>query len=198
MHILIVDDDDVALEALRSVLEESGHDIEVAHDGQEALEIVREGDCRLVISDWVMPRMDGLELCRQIRNQDSPGYVYVILLTSQEGVAHVVEGLSAGADDFIAKPFNPDELRVRVRAGERILALETRDIAIFAMAKLAESRDTETGAHLERVRSYSRIIATQLSETDKYRSQIDAEFIRLVYLTRSHFKTHSFVNLRHT
>jgi len=183
MQILVVDDDDLALEALCSVLTDAGHEVEVARDGLEALDIIRIGSCRLVISDWVMPRMNGLELCRQIRNDDLPGYVYVILLTSRDGVGHVVEGLSAGADDFIAKPFHPDELRVRVRAGERILSLETRDMAIFAMAKLAESRDPETGAHLERVRNYARIVAARLGELDRFREQIDAEFVRLVYLT---------------
>jgi putative two-component system response regulator len=183
MQILVVDDDEIAIEALRSVLTEAGHEVEAAHDGVEALEMLRLGSCRLVISDWVMPRMDGPELCRRIRSEDFPGYVYVILLTSRDGLHDVVEGLTAGADDFITKPFHPEELRVRVRAGERILSLETRDMAIFAMAKLAESRDPETGTHLERVRNYARIIAARLGARNELHRQIDAEFIRLIYLT---------------
>jgi len=145
MRILIVDDDDMALDALEHALTQAGHDVVAARDGREALDILRADSCRLVISDWMMPEMDGVELCRHIRSEGFSGYVYVILLTSRDASSDIVEGLSAGADDFIAKPFEPDELRVRVRAGERILALETRDVAIFAMAKLAESRDPETG-----------------------------------------------------
>jgi len=183
MRVLVVDDEEVALAAIRTVLEESGYDVVVARDGAQALEALRKHDVRLVISDWVMPRVDGLELCRRIRKEEFPTYIYVILLTSQDGVARTVEGLSAGADDFIAKPFHPAELRVRVRAAERVLALETRELAIFAMAKLVESRDAPTGAHLERVRSYSRILAQHLAEHSDPAHPIDADFVRLIYLT---------------
>ncbi len=89
--------------------------------------------------------------------------------------------MSAGADDFIIKPFNPAELRVRIGAGERILSLETRDLALFALAKLAESRDWETGAHLERMRNYCRILAQDLSGQPDFAGQITPEFIRLIY-----------------
>ena len=87
---------------------------------------------------------------------DLGGYVYTILLTSHDCAEDTVAGFAAGADDYVHKPFHPGELAMRVRAGERLLGLETRDVAIFALAKLAESRDPETGAHLERVRSYAR------------------------------------------
>jgi cyclic di-GMP phosphodiesterase len=183
MQILIVDDNDVALEALRHTLQGEGYEITVAHNGREALDIVSSGACHLVISDWMMPEIDGLELCRQIRRMDLPGYVYFILLTSKDSADSVVEGLSAGADDFIQKPFDPAELLVRVRAGERILSLETRDVAIFAMAKLAESRDPETGEHLERMRNYSRILARHLVTDGTAHEQVDAGFARLIYLT---------------
>jgi putative two-component system response regulator len=109
--------------------------------------------------------------------------VYFILLTTREGTERVVEGLSAGADEFLTKPFNADELAVRLRTAERVLSLETRDIAIFAMARLAESRDPETGAHLERVRSYSRLLAHQLATQAASRGQVTGEFVRLIYLT---------------
>src|SRR5206468_3989874 len=88
-----------------------------------------------------------------------------------------------GADDFVTKPYHAAELVARVRAGERVLSIETRDVAIFAMAKLAESRDPETGAHLERVRSYSKVLAQQLATSEKCRTAIDSEFVRLIYLT---------------
>src|SRR6202044_1196949 len=100
-------------------------------------------------------------------------YVYIILLTSKDSVQERVEGLMAGADDFVAKPCEPAELLARVGVGKRVLSLETRDVAIFAMAKLAESRDPETGAHLERVRSYSRVLATHLAGLDNFRGEIN-------------------------
>jgi putative two-component system response regulator len=109
--------------------------------------------------------------------------VYVILLTSRGSTAERVRGLSAGADDFMTKPFEPQELLARMLAAERLLSLETRDVAIFAMAKLAESRDVETGAHLERVMNYSRVLAQQLPAMGRYVDEIDPEFVRLVYST---------------
>jgi putative two-component system response regulator len=183
MRLLIVDDDEIAREMLQHTLVEAGYDVDTASNGRAALEILRAGACRLVISDWVMPEMDGIELCRAIRTGDFAGYVYVILLTSRDRTEDVVAGLSAGADDFIVKPFQPAELHVRVRAGERILSLETRDLAIFALAKLAESRDPDTGAHLERMRQYSRILAQHLCERGKFGDQMDANYVRMIYLT---------------
>jgi putative two-component system response regulator len=183
VRILIVDDSKIALTFLKNILEESGYEVVTAADGHQAMAALRSGSCRLVISDWEMPRMNGIELCRAIRSEDLLGYVYLILLTGHNLLNEKVEGLRAGADDFISKPFDPAELLARVQTAERILSLETRDVAIFAMARLAESRDPETGAHLERVRSYSRVLAQHLSGVDKFREEIDAEYIRLIYLT---------------
>lgn len=162
MKILVVDDDEVGLAALTHALECDGYETAQVRSGEEAIELIRSGEFHLIISDWIMPGLSGPELCRRVRNLELPGYVYFILLTARDGDDGVITGLTAGADDFIRKPFNPAELRVRIRAGERIVQLETRDVAIFAMAKLAESRDPETGQHLERIRHYSRILATHL------------------------------------
>ena len=181
MRILIVDDDPVSMEMLRDALEQMDYDVLTAENGREALRVLHEARCRMVISDWSMPEMNGLDLCRKIRTGDFRGYVYVILLSAREGTSQVVEGLSAGADDFMSKPFEPEELHVRIRAGERIVSLETRDLAIFALARLAESRDPETGGHLERVRRYSRLLAEGLSQREEFVGLIDAPFIRLIY-----------------
>ena len=183
MRVLIVDDDELALLVLADTLKDAGHEVETAANGKEAIERLQAGSCRLVISDWEMPEMTGIELCRAIRADDLPGYVYVILLTGRDTPHERVEGLRAGADDFVSKPFDPPELLARVGVGERVLSLETRDVAIFAMAKLAESRDPETGAHLERVRSFSRVIAQQLATTEKYHEIATPEFCHLIYLT---------------
>ncbi len=182
MQILIVEDDPVALELLRSALVEAGHEVQTAANGREAMEVLRAGNCRMVITDWMMPEMDGLELCQAIRTEELGRYVYVILLTKKESTAEVVQGLSAGADDFMSKPFEPEEMAVRIRAGERIASLETRDLAIFAMAKLAESRDPETGSHLERVRGYSRTLARDLADRGAFGGVLDESFVRLIWL----------------
>jgi putative two-component system response regulator len=182
MRVLAVDDDIVTAELLEHTLTEYGYEVTLAHNGQEALELIRTGLYRLVVSDWEMPRMSGVQMCREIRRRASSAYTYVILLTSNCGTQSVVEGLSAGADDFISKPFHPEELQVRLRVGERVLSLESRDLIIFSLAKLAESRDVETGSHLERMREYSRILADQLTDMD-LPEKPDGQYVQLIHLT---------------
>jgi putative two-component system response regulator len=184
VRILIADDNELALDMLGHALASHGHEVVRAGDGREALEILRRENIRLVISDWEMPEMTGPQLCKAIRaSSSSAGYVYVILLTSRDASEDIVTGLSAGADEFITKPFKSAELAVRIRTAERILSLDARDLTIFALAKLAESRDPETGAHLERVRNYSRLLADHLSRLPKYQAVVDAAFVRLIYTT---------------
>lgn len=183
MRVLIVDDDTVCLEMLEVVLRALGHEIQRARDGNEAFDLICQGDFRVVLSDWNMPGMSGIELCERIRRRPLSGYVYFILLTSLDRNQNMVNGLQAGADDFLSKPFNPEELRVRLRAAERIISLESRDLIIFSLAKLAESRDPETGAHLERMREYCRVLAEHLSTLEKYRGLVDADYVRTIYLT---------------
>lgn len=183
MRVLVAEDDTVTVLMLQHCLEQFGYEVTTVENGLEALELIRTGKFRLVISDWDMPKMSGLELCREIRRRQSSGYTYVILLTSHEGTQRIIEGLDAGADDFVSKPFDPHELLVRLNAGERILSLESRDVTIFTFAKLAESRDKDTGAHLERMREYSRILSTHLEKHGPYVDQIDGDFVQLVYLT---------------
>jgi putative two-component system response regulator len=183
MQVLIVDDNPITLDMLENTLRRAGYDVLTATNGRAALEILDRGDCHFVITDWEMPEMSGLELCRRIRYLSSLSYVYVILLTARHDASDSIEGMTAGVDDYIVKPFQPSELVLRVKAGERLLALETRELLIFMLAKLAESRDSDTGAHLERVRTYSKIIAEHLSHHPKYRDQVNAEFVRMIYLT---------------
>jgi putative two-component system response regulator len=183
MRVLIADDDTLALQMLQNAVARFGYEVDAVDNGNDAMDVLRRGETRMVISDWEMPGMNGLELCRAVRSHGFPHYIYIVLLTARDGSNHAVEGLSAGADDFMTKPFNPAELSMRLRVGQRVLSLETRDVTIFALAKLAESRDPETGAHLERVQNYSRVLAEYLLDRPKFRGVIDREYVRLIYLT---------------
>lgn len=183
MRVLVAEDDDVTVDLLEAALEEYGYTVTVARDGCEALRQIRTGQFQLVVSDWEMPGMSGLELCQRIRQRRWSSYIYFILLTSHSGVENVVAGLDSGADDFLTKPFFPQELRVRLSVGRRILGMQSRDLTIFALAKLAESRDTETGAHLERIREYCRLLGAELGRLGPYRELIDGDFVELLYLT---------------
>jgi putative two-component system response regulator len=183
VQVLVVEDDDISRMMLENTLTHAGFEVITASDGLEALEQLHAGTCRLVITNWDMFPMNGIELCHAIRRGQFAGYIYVILLTSHDSQRATIEGLSSGADDFIKKPFDPAELAVRVRVGERVVALESREVTIFALAKLAESRDPETGAHLERVRNYCRVLARHMSMQPKFAHQIDGDFVRLIFVT---------------
>jgi signal transduction histidine kinase len=122
----------MALDVLEHALVSAGHDVLPVRTAADAMQLLCREESRLVITDWVMPGMDGIELCRQIRQASFDAYVYVILLTSRSDVEDLAEALEAGADDFVSKPFHPMALQARVRAAERILALETRTSAAEA------------------------------------------------------------------
>lgn len=183
MKILAVDDDPIALEMIRSALNRFGHEVITTTSGAAALERLSQFPIRMVITDWMMDFMDGIALCRAIRQRKLSRYVYVIILSSRDDPVDAAEGIAAGADDFMAKPFDTGELVARIKAGERALSLETRDVTIFALARLAESRDQETGLHLERTRNYVKIIAQQLSQRPKLASTIHADFVQMLYDT---------------
>ncbi len=124
MRILIAEDAPVSRRLLLRYLQGWGHEVVTAHNGTDAWQRFTKNEFPIVISDWMMPEMDGLELVRLIRACSRPSYVYIVLLTAKSQIEDVVEGMEAGADDFITKPFERDELRVRLRAGERIIHLE--------------------------------------------------------------------------
>ncbi len=183
MQILVAADDELSLADLSHTLRNEGYEVVFARDGQDCLNFLSRQTCRLVIVDEELPGMTGLELCRTIRQCDFGSYIYTLLLTNPGGNHDGAAGLSAGADESLPKPFHPAELAARLRAGRRIASLETRDMAIFALARMAESRDADTGHHLERVQCYSRALALQLAASPKYSAQIDEDFVRLIYLT---------------
>jgi putative two-component system response regulator len=182
-NVLLIDDDPVARAALSEMLSLEGYTVESAGSARSGLSMVLSGRFRLIITDWVMPDMTGIDLCRAVRAAETLHYPYILILSQRTRSADVVEGLDAGADDYISKPVAQSELMARLRTAERTLSLITRDVTIFALAKLAESRDPDTGAHLERVRHYCRILARHLKTLPEYDGQIDDEFVRLIFLT---------------
>lgn len=124
MRILIVDDDVDMRRLLLGILQRWGYAVIPASDGAEAWEILQNQSISFVITDWIMPNLDGLELCRRIREGRFGRYIYIILLTAKNSKDELIKGMEAGADDFLIKPFNAGELKVRIRAGERIVSLE--------------------------------------------------------------------------
>jgi len=124
MKVLIAEDDRDSRELLGWILEKLGHQVVAAENGKQAWDAYRRGKFRLVISDLLMPDVDGLELCRRIRAANHSKYTYIILLTALIGKKQYLEGMEAGADDFVTKPFDADELKARLRVAERILALQ--------------------------------------------------------------------------
>ena len=126
MKILVVEDDVDSRETLRLLLELDGHHVVSAQNGSEGWRAFTLGQFPVVISDWLMPEMDGLELCRRIRTADRQSYSYVILVSALKGKSSYLQGMAAGADDFISKPYDPDELKARLIVAERIIGVQDR------------------------------------------------------------------------
>lgn len=124
MKILIAEDDFVSRSLLQKTLVSWGHEVIAAEDGQEAWDLLQREGAKMIIADWIMPKIDGISLCKKIRASQDSGYVYYILLTANDRKDDIIQGLDAGADDYISKPFEREELRMRLRTGERILDLE--------------------------------------------------------------------------
>lgn len=145
MKILIADDDPQALRVLESSLNKWGYHVVSAKDGQEVWEVLQREDApSLVILDWVMPGIDGVTLCRKVRESFQDRSIYILFLTGKGEKEDIVEGLSAGADDFMTKPFDFEELMARVKVGERIIQLQ---IALKERVKKLE----DTLVHVKRL-----------------------------------------------
>jgi diguanylate cyclase (GGDEF)-like protein len=127
MKILIADDEATSRLLLQATLERAGYEVEAVENGRQAADALSKMDGpRLALLDWVMPELDGPAVCREVRKNKDCLYVYMVLLTSRESKEDIVEGLESGADNYLTKPFNPDELKARLRSGVRILDLEDR------------------------------------------------------------------------
>jgi two-component system cell cycle response regulator len=124
LRILAVDDDPVSLKLLVALLKKAGHQVLTAHNGKEALAVALEMNPQMVVTDWMMPEMDGIELCKQLRRMEAGRKLYILILTGQDEEARIVEAFEAGADDYIVKPFNPKLLMARIRPGVRVILLQ--------------------------------------------------------------------------
>lgn len=146
MRILIAEDDPVSRRVLEATLQKWGHAVVATTTGQEAWDAIQQPDApRLVILDWMMPEMDGPDVCRNLREMDGGEYFYVLMLTAKAEVEDVVEGLDAGADDYIIKPFDKRELRMRVGCGQRIIQLQEQLIAMRDRLAHEAAHDGLTG-----------------------------------------------------
>jgi DNA-binding response OmpR family regulator len=125
MQVLVADDDAVMRQLLRSVMPKWGYDVVMTQNGEEAWRILREPTApTLAVLDWMMPGLDGVEVCRRARTLEHGRGIYVVMLTGKDEKTDLVAALDAGADDYLTKPFHPDELRARLQAGARIVELQ--------------------------------------------------------------------------
>jgi two-component system cell cycle response regulator len=113
--ILVAEDDPVARKILEKTLIKEGHEVVSVENGRKAFDLFKQRFFPIILTDWMMPEMDGIELCRAVRNHQASGYVFVIILTSKDSKDDIVTGLNSGADDYVNKPFNPPELKARIK-----------------------------------------------------------------------------------
>ncbi len=146
MKILVAEDDPISRMKLETMLRKWGYETVVCQDGTSAWELIQREECpQLLILDWMMPGLDGVELCRRVRSLSREPYVYVLLLTARDDKDDIVRGMEAGADDYITKPYHPHELEVRVRAGRRIAELNLELLAARNALKQQATHDALTG-----------------------------------------------------
>ena len=168
MRILIVEDELVSCEALKLNLESWGHQVEICRDGSEAWAALQKPDApKLAILDWMMPEMDGVELCRRVRTLEHGKSLYLILLTSKGSPEDLVEGLEAGADDYVIKPFGRQELKARIQVGIRVANLQEQLIEAEQMRVLSLT----TGAAAHEINQPLTII---IGKADMLTSKIEA------------------------
>jgi DNA-binding response OmpR family regulator len=130
LKILIAEDNAVSRRFLETCLTKWGYEVISAKDGSEAWEVLQKEDPpRLAILDWMMPKMDGVQVCRKVRKGPQEAYVYILLLIAKGEKSDLVKAIEAGAGDYLTKPFEPDELKVRLRAGRRIIELQEEVIS---------------------------------------------------------------------
>lgn len=182
MLVLIAEDDLIAREVLRRRLLRMGYEVHEATNGQEALSSMQKLPVQCLITDWMMPILDGLELVERVRKGDFKQYVYIILLTSRTDVDDMVAGLEAGADDYLVKPFHERELRARLGIAERIINLEQSLREARDEMELLATRDALTEL-------YNRRTITEHAASELERARREEKQLAFVLLDVDHFKT---------
>jgi len=178
----LIVEDDAMLGAAQARCRALRLEVHGAKDGLEALEMMRTGKFRLIISDWEMPGMTGVELCRHVRQKSSAGYTYLILLTSHSGRQSLVEGLKAGAASSCSSPSTPGNSK-RGYAWRADPVAGKRDVVIFSRPSWPKRGTPKPRAHLERIREYCQVVAEYLCQVDKFRTRSTATFVQTLYLT---------------
>jgi two-component system cell cycle response regulator len=185
--ILIAEDNAVSRKLLEKSLVKAGHDVVTAANGRMAFEMFRKSFFPMVLTDWMMPEMDGIALCRAIRNHASPGYVYIVFLTAKDSKDDIVAGLEAGADDYLTKPFHPTELMARLTTGKRILELERSLKIANEEIRILSITDPLTGcfnrgymtSHLpeeiNRASRYGRPLSVIMCDIDRFKNVNDSQ-----------------------
>lgn len=183
MRILIADDELMSRRLLEKTMQRAGYEVTAVANGQlAAAELCKPEGPRLALLDWIMPELDGPGVCREVRRRKDQSYVYMILLTSKEKKEDVVTGLESGADDYLTKPFDPEELKARLRTGMRILDLEDRLIEAREEMRFQATHDALTslwnrgvvmellGRELTRARRENKCTAILLGDLDHFKN----------------------------
>ena len=183
MKILVADDDVVSREMAARLLRKWNYEVLTAADGRAALEILRGPDApRLALLDWMMPLVDGPQVCRELRSKPLVAYAYLVLLTSKGAKQDVVEGLESGADDYLTKPFHSEELKARLRAGIRVLDLEDNLVKAREVMRFKASHDALTGL-------WNRGAILELLQREVWRTEREGSSLALMLVDLDHFKT---------
>jgi len=182
MRILVADDDPVSCRLLDRLLHKWGYEVIAARSGTEAWEVLQADHApRIALLDWMMPGLEGLEICRRVRARSSQPYVYIVLLTANDKVGNLVEGLESGADDYLTKPFHPQELRARLRVGLRMLDLESGLVEARENLRFKASHDALTSI-------WNRGAIIELLERELSRSRRDGSSVGILLADIDHFK----------
>ncbi len=181
MKILIADDDPISSRILQKNLENWDYRTVLARSGPSAWQALQDETLRLAILDWMMPGMDGVEVCRKIRRRKKYKYTYIILLSAKDRKQDIIAGLSSGADDYMTKPVNFLELKARLKAGRRIIDLEDKLLFIQNQLKDLASRDSLT-------RIWNRAEITRFLSEELERGRREKKFTSVIMLDVDHFK----------
>lgn len=184
VRVLVVDDDVLLRRSLQLLLTRAGYEVRQAEDGQAAWDLIQREPIHFVITDWNMPLMNGPQLVSRIRTTAFPSYVYVILLTVHSQKLDTIQGLLAGADDYLTKPFDLDELRARIAIGVRILGLEASLMRSVASAAELAMRDSLTG--LFNRRAFDNRLSEELQRAVRYERPLS-----LLMIDIDHFKRYN-------